>query len=74
MTKRIERPTEKKIIKYTVDCPFQKEPLDTNEWEKNDKGMVCDMLWDGNARARCNTTYPPRYCPLKKKNVLICLS
>ncbi len=61
------------LVEHVTDCPFLQEASETVELQGGDCGFVCDILrLDKGGRARCNCEWwPPRYCPLKKGNVMI---
>ena len=72
--KILKRNHNMKIVRVNItgDCPFSRPASEIVELQGGDCGYVCDILRpDGGGRARCSSTFPPRYCPLKNGNVLI---
>ena len=74
MLKILKRNHNMRVIEvlHTCDCPFNKSALELVELQGGDCGHVCDILRLGKGgRARCNSSYPPRYCPLQNSKILI---
>lgn len=61
-------------VETTHDCPFITVAEEFVEIQGGDRGYVCKLIkLDRGGRARCNSTYPPRYCPLFTNKVLVAI-
>lgn len=59
-------------VRFTSDCPFSRQASELAEIQGGDSGFVCDILrLKEGGRARCTSSYPPRYCPLHNGNVMV---
>ena len=59
-------------VEYARDCPFIKPATEYVEAQAGEYGYVCNILrLDKGGRARCNSSYPPRHCPLLKGRILV---
>lgn len=60
------------LVEHVADCPFIRSVSEVTELQGGDCGFVCDILrLEEGGRARCNSSYPPRYCPLRIEDVII---